>query len=343
MRRKITVRKRLPVDTFIWNIFVEACGSRCSACGEENGKLERGHVIPYRLGSSESFDNLIPVCRRCNAKHKKLETPVTFRPADYLERFSILFLERLRPQLSSYTANGSCYLIPSSEHAENKHVICWRNAENGVQNSLITRSSDTLTRREAERIVESLVTAARRKLPLPIPYGPTKTSLVQLAVQHGRKKFDMAAEGFLAEDWSKPGMPDAVQHDCWPQFVDGFNLFLRSGEVHRANVERRKKKDAEEKLKQDEVNRESRAREAELVAKRVAASDVLKLYGQQLTGKPWRLNKAKLLPFAERYKDFRDALDKARTLTELQHVHDTVSQAYDAMQARLTDDPGEVA
>jgi hypothetical protein len=162
-------------------------------------------------------------------------------------------------------------------------------------------------------------------------------------VQHGRKKFELAAEGFMAVDWSMPGMPDSVQRDCWPQFVDGFNLFLRSGEVHRANVERRKKRDAEEKLKQDEVNRESRAREAELVAKRVAASDVLKRYAQPLTGKSWRLNREKLLPFAERYKFFEAQLAKARTLTELQLVHDTVSQAYDSMQARLADDPGEVA
>ena len=229
---------------------------------------------------------------------------------------------------------GSCYLIPSSEHAENKHVISWRNAENSVQNSLITRSSDTLTRREAERIVESLVTAARRKLPLPIPYGPTKTSMVQLAVQHGRKKFDMAAEGFLAEDWSKPGMPDAVQHDCWPQFVDGFNLFVRSGEVHHAALERRKKKDAEEKLRQDEANRESDARRAELVAARKAAHDVLEEF-KQLMIKNFRHHRELLRPFEVQYKPFEAELAKARTLKEWQAVHAAVFQTCELLQQRL--------
>ncbi len=58
-------KKRRPVDSWFWELFVQACGNKCcaGACGKIGVKLERGHVIPHGDGGSDSLDNLIPVRR----------------------------------------------------------------------------------------------------------------------------------------------------------------------------------------------------------------------------------------------------------------------------------------
>jgi hypothetical protein len=240
-------RKRLPVDHFIWSIFVTACGDRCSVCGEENVPLERGHRISHGSDGSDSWDNLLPVCLPCNKRHLKTETPDNYRPADYLERFSIMLLQTLGPQISVYTENGLSYLIPSSYPVENKQVICWGTAENSVLKEVFTQSSDTMTRAEANDAVERLITLARRRSPQPpFPFAATKTELVQLAMKHG-SRFRIAARAFLAEDWSMAGSPDVVQSSCWVQFTANFEQFVAAGLVLEQRARERKRKDADQR------------------------------------------------------------------------------------------------
>jgi hypothetical protein len=373
MRSQITVRKRLPVDTFIWNIFVEACGSRCSACGGEKGKLERGHRIPHAIGGVESWDNLTPVCRSCNNKNKKRETPVTFRPADYLERFYILLGERLRPQISCSTVNGRGYLIHSKEPAEKKQVIGWKKAENGLPDSLLTRSSDTTTRPEAERIVERLITVARSKSPRPnLPFPSAKTDLLQLAMKHGRQQFDLAAEGFLADEaWRLPGKDLEVMHDSWLPLTGNFEHFVGIGGKHRVALEQRKRREAEESQRQRVLNRASRWEAFLLAAKctdwpgmtdedrtfiaavrsetelRDVSEDELDR-AQHVRATEFRAKKKvvedfitvcdRMIAIVGQYdtESFREFLKDVRSVDHLQRLHRGVQQLYDILQGELS-------
>jgi 5-methylcytosine-specific restriction endonuclease McrA len=60
-----------------WLALVERCGGRCGYCGE-TGRLEADHRIPLARGGSNTIENILPACRRCNAK-KRLMTEEEFR------------------------------------------------------------------------------------------------------------------------------------------------------------------------------------------------------------------------------------------------------------------------
>jgi hypothetical protein len=261
--------KRLPAgDKFVWDIFVEACGSRCAVCGDPNVKLERGHVIPHKLDSLESYDNLLPVCRSCNAKHKKQETPTKYRPADYLEVFYIKLGQALRPQISCIQRDSKWVHVPSSWPLENKHVIAWEPAENGQSNPLYQRSYDTMTRREAEIEVNRLITAARHKVPpSPLPIPDTRTGLINLAMQHGRQ-FHIAGTGFLADmPWVVPGRDGEVNNYAWVQFTANFEIFLAEGIKVQQAASERKRRDAEQREKDAATDRQRRWDKFQLAAK----------------------------------------------------------------------------
>jgi hypothetical protein len=260
--------KRLPVDQFVWDIFVEACGSRCACCGEENAKLERGHRIPHASEGPASYDNLIPVCRPCNKRHLKTETPDHYRPADYLERFYLLLGERLRPEISGSTVDGVCYLIPSNYPTDNKQVIGWKTAENSPSKEVFTQSCNVMTRPEAERAVERLITAARQKpLPPNLPFPAVKTELLRLAMKYGRQ-FNIAADGFLAEEtWRISGSKDQVHHDSWTPLTGNFEYFVGLGEQRQAAIQKRKLREAEEQERQNMQTRLGRWDQFRLAAK----------------------------------------------------------------------------
>ena len=260
MPNKPTARRRKPVDAFVWDIFVEACGSRCCSCGAEGVPLERGHIIQHSLDSSDSFDNLIPVCRPCNNRYKKKETPADYRPDDYLDRFFVALGQRLRPQISCITENGSRYLIPSSEQAENKQAISWRAAQNALPDPLLTRSSATFTRREADAELELLIAASQKLQPRPNrPFAATKTELVNKAMKHGRR-FHIAGTGFLADQpWRIAGDADKVTHgdQAWRLLVDNFEQFVALGEdvLKKRQLQRAKDREKRQQEALDEKGR----------------------------------------------------------------------------------------
>ena len=67
-----------------WLALVEQCQGRCAYCGE-TGPLEADHRIPLARGGTNNIDNILPACRRCNAK-KHLLTEAEFRARLALER-----------------------------------------------------------------------------------------------------------------------------------------------------------------------------------------------------------------------------------------------------------------
>jgi 5-methylcytosine-specific restriction endonuclease McrA len=60
-----------------WLALVEAHAGRCAYCGEQ-ASLQADHRVPLARGGSNSIDNILPACRRCNAR-KHLMTDVEFR------------------------------------------------------------------------------------------------------------------------------------------------------------------------------------------------------------------------------------------------------------------------
>ena len=43
----------------------------CQQCGQDNGKLHVDHIIPRRLGGTDSEDNLQVLCQKCNLSKGK--------------------------------------------------------------------------------------------------------------------------------------------------------------------------------------------------------------------------------------------------------------------------------
>ena len=60
-----------------WLALVAKYEGRCAYCGEA-GPLEADHRIPLARGGSNRIENILPACRRCNAR-KHLLTEAEFR------------------------------------------------------------------------------------------------------------------------------------------------------------------------------------------------------------------------------------------------------------------------
>lgn len=60
-----------------WLALVALYGGRCAYCGEV-GALEPDHRTPLARGGSNAIENIIPACRRCNAR-KHLMTEAEYR------------------------------------------------------------------------------------------------------------------------------------------------------------------------------------------------------------------------------------------------------------------------
>src|SRR5258708_31650735 len=97
-----TAKKRLPVDAWYWNLVVQACGEKCCACGKRQSELaaplERGHIKLHSEDGDVEPENILPVCRPCNKKYTKSDTPFSFLPPDWRERLGGLLLLRLQPK-----------------------------------------------------------------------------------------------------------------------------------------------------------------------------------------------------------------------------------------------------
>jgi 5-methylcytosine-specific restriction endonuclease McrA len=67
-----------------WLAVVEEHAGRCAYCGE-GGPLEADHRIPLSRGGTNAIDNILPACRRCNAKKHQM-TEQEFRARLAAER-----------------------------------------------------------------------------------------------------------------------------------------------------------------------------------------------------------------------------------------------------------------
>jgi 5-methylcytosine-specific restriction endonuclease McrA len=67
-----------------WLALVAEYGGCCGYCGA-NGPLEPDHRVPLSRGGSNSIENIIPACRRCNTRKRTL-TEAEFRARLAAER-----------------------------------------------------------------------------------------------------------------------------------------------------------------------------------------------------------------------------------------------------------------
>jgi 5-methylcytosine-specific restriction endonuclease McrA len=64
-------------STAEWRALVERYGGRCVYCGGA-GPLQPDHRVPLARGGSNTIENILPACGRCN-RRKHLLTDVEFR------------------------------------------------------------------------------------------------------------------------------------------------------------------------------------------------------------------------------------------------------------------------
>lgn len=66
-RRDDRVKDADHLSVLEWQILVEQYGGRCAYCGAET-QLTIDHRIPLSRGGSNTISNVLPACRRCNAR-----------------------------------------------------------------------------------------------------------------------------------------------------------------------------------------------------------------------------------------------------------------------------------
>jgi hypothetical protein len=255
--------KRRPVDSWFWDLFVLACGSKCCVCGRPEVKLERGHIIPYCLGGTEVFDNVLPICLPCNRGHLKKATPDN-RPADWREKLFLFLGQTLQPKLAVKFESGLCNdikplrcTIQAAQTDENARVIDWQTVDG---QSLFTHQSDT-TKNEAEALLRKLVRWSQANCGMPprVPSKSRQTELVGLAMQHGRDVFWNAGMAFLkAEPWMPNVKGHDIERDSWQPIAE--NFYIYEEKWHRSAANENKQREREREIER-EMLEQGRVRE----------------------------------------------------------------------------------
>jgi hypothetical protein len=62
-----------------WEVLLEKYGNKCLCCGRSDVKITADHVVPLRLGGSNTIGNIQPLCKSCNCK-KALKI-IDYRPS----------------------------------------------------------------------------------------------------------------------------------------------------------------------------------------------------------------------------------------------------------------------
>jgi 5-methylcytosine-specific restriction endonuclease McrA len=84
--------KGVSFTTAEWLALLERHGGRCAYCGSDFG-IEIDHRIPLNRGGSNTIENILPACRRCN-RRKNQKTEEEFRELLQRERRQGLELGR---------------------------------------------------------------------------------------------------------------------------------------------------------------------------------------------------------------------------------------------------------
>ena len=244
-------RKPTRIDNATWQLFVKACGGLCCVCREDK-KLHRGHIQRYVDGGTESYENLIPVCKSCNSKYKSGFTP-DGRPANWRGTFCKLFLTEMRVGIMRQHVQPCVNTSLSDQPAEKNGFIDLQNVEFVLDYHLYKRDvqrHEPLSPPQAEKLVWALFDRSKREF-IP-PRRPNKKridAMKLLAIRHGHEAFWLSGEQFLREgDWISDEDRGITYQDSWQHFCDSFDKYLSDGKkravrlAEQAAVEREKDK-----------------------------------------------------------------------------------------------------
>jgi hypothetical protein len=254
--------KRQPrIDDATWKLFIRACGGVCCECGRDK-KLEQGHIQRHVDGGQLVFENLIPLCKSCNAKHCKGFTRDS-RPTDWRDAFFKLFMAANGVALGWQQPKPDGNHLPPGQNAETTGFIDLKNVKFVAKSSYITTCADTPTAQPmSERVARDLLweifekskeCAIRPKRPL----RKRQDELKLLAIRNGRDNFRLAGEQFLRESpcpWvaGDEGRGGYAQADSWQHLCESFDAYVTDGRARLVRVAQQ----AEADLKEAEIGKE---------------------------------------------------------------------------------------
>ncbi len=233
-------------DLQLWNLYARALGGRCYGCNATDLPLERGHLQRHADSGAGTFDNLIPLCRSCNASRRAGLTEDT-RPANWRDILGKLLMEEFGFGLSHTTKNEcdhSKAAVTGSQVPQNKRLLDWTEFEFVMANLMCPTQIDSaplkpkpLTDTEATRLVNTVIQNAETYGLVKPPLAPRKGKMIQLAKGLGADRFKLAANEFLRR---KPW--DDYDRDPWQILCDNPELYLDyAAQRRRAEAEQRKR------------------------------------------------------------------------------------------------------
>lgn len=232
------MKRQTRIDDVTWKLFVRACGGRCCECAAD-GKLHQGHIQRHADGGQLVFENLIPLCKSCNAKHSRGFTRDS-RPADWRDVFFKLFMAENGIALCGEPPKEGVNHIGPGQSAETTTFVSLESAKFVANSRYITTCKDPhltqpISVSEARALLwdlfeKSKVCAIRPKRPL----AKRQDQMQLLAIRNGRADFWIAGNEFLRESpcpWvaGDEGRGGYAQADSWQHFCESFDAYLKDG------------------------------------------------------------------------------------------------------------------
>jgi hypothetical protein len=264
VREEKSKKKRQPVDAWYWQLVVQACDSRCCACGKHQSELkdplERGHIKLHAEDGDAEPENILPVCRGCNKKYTKTDTPFDYLPATWRERLGGLLMLRLNPKYHVGMVVGHTNMVLTINPTENTQVIDWKTCDFGLPIDVYTWSSThgRDDHHSLQRVVNDLLRESRKCPNTEPPYPPSKTqqaTMRDLVKRYSAERFMLAGRFYLTEaPWITPD--NRFLTNSWQPFIDGFEGFEEASRERVAREAAALKQRTEQRTAFDRRDRE---------------------------------------------------------------------------------------
>jgi hypothetical protein len=336
-----------PIDGTTWNILVAACGSKCCVCGGlpvAVGPLKQGHIQRHADGGPVIFENLIPVCQKCNRKYNQGFTP-DGRPDGWRD----IFWPALMAENSTEIVKNTLGNLSGSEPTENKGLEKMESVHFGLVSRyraseacpLILQHPGPLAHEGRAAMWKLVRKALDTPQPPNLPYRPRQDAMTQAAILHGLSVFHWAGEAFL---WHKSWIMDEekgmVFADSWQHFCDSFDFFVEDGRALAARAAKKKLEDEEARRQAEKEAKESELIRADKVKQRAAEQPAIdqlmqtvhKLYKESPLGRVEDEEQkekvaTELIESLKMCRFWRDRGDLARLKDEAEHMrklHDSL-------------------
>jgi hypothetical protein len=236
------MKRQTRIDDVTWKLFVRACGGRCCECGAD-GKMHQGHILRHADGGQLVFQNLIPLCKSCNAKHSKGFTRDS-RPVDWRDAFFKLFMAENGIALGGQPHKPGANHIEAGQNAESAGFVDLESVKFVPKSRYITTcegtpSAQPMSEKEARDLIWELFEKSKQCAIRPKrPLLKRQDQMQLLAIRNGRDVFWIAGDEFLREspcpwvagDEDRGGY---AQADSWQHLCESFDGYVKDGEARR--------------------------------------------------------------------------------------------------------------